>query len=132
MYLLFSFATLALMIFALVDVIQRSDADIKHLPKIAWVLFIVLIPLVGGILWFMVGREGGWGSRSTSYVEPAPRREDRFATLDEARADHGDRRVSSTEQELEALDREIEYWKRQAELKRARDAAGEGDGSPAT
>ena len=47
---------LALLIFCLIDAIQTPDVDIRNLPKWAWIVLILLFPLVGGIAWLVAGR----------------------------------------------------------------------------
>jgi phospholipase D-like protein len=55
-------AGLALTIYAVIDCIQTSDDRVKHLPKIAWVVLVVLIPWVGPIAWLIVGRQRSFPS----------------------------------------------------------------------
>ncbi|MGH8968540.1 MAG: PLD nuclease N-terminal domain-containing protein [Actinomycetes bacterium] len=50
---------IALAIYALVDCIQTSDDSIRGLPKIAWIVLIVLIWVVGPIAWLIAGRDRG-------------------------------------------------------------------------
>ena len=57
MRVLLLLAGLALTIYAVIDCIQTVDEKVKHLPKIAWVVLIVLVPWVGPIAWLIVGRE---------------------------------------------------------------------------
>ncbi|MGN6243032.1 MAG: PLDc N-terminal domain-containing protein [Motilibacteraceae bacterium] len=47
---------LVLFVFALVDCIQTDESLVRNLPKAAWVLLIVLVPLVGSIAWLAAGR----------------------------------------------------------------------------
>jgi hypothetical protein len=100
-----SLLPLLLSIAALIDVITRDDSQVKHLPRIAWILLVVLLPIIGSIVWFAVGREWGGAERSHGrYPEPRPVRR---AAPDE----------SETERQLAALDAEIEYYERQQRLK---------------
>jgi Phospholipase_D-nuclease N-terminal len=48
--------TIALTIYAVVDCIQTEDAQVRGLPKLVWVLLILLFPIVGSIAWFLAGR----------------------------------------------------------------------------
>ncbi|AKG44395.1 PLD nuclease N-terminal domain-containing protein [Streptomyces xiamenensis] len=50
---------IALMIYALVDCISTKDEDVKHLPKLVWLLLIVFAWLIGAIAWIFVGRQRG-------------------------------------------------------------------------
>jgi hypothetical protein len=47
---------LAFLIYCLIDVIQTPAAEVRKLPKVAWILLIVIIPLIGGIAWLVAGR----------------------------------------------------------------------------
>ena len=96
---------LALCIAALVDCITREDWQVKHLPKIAWILLIVFLPLIGSIVWFAAGREWGGSERSHGrYTEPLAVRP--------APASQSD-----TERELAKLEAEIEYYEQQQRLR---------------
>jgi hypothetical protein len=43
-------------IYSLVDAIMRPRGYVRALPKWAWLLIVVFIPIIGGALWFMIGR----------------------------------------------------------------------------
>jgi len=110
-----AFLGLVLCVAALVDIVPRSDGDIQHLPKIVWVLLVIFFPVVGGILWFAVGRtySSGRGNGGGRYAEPFHRGD---PTVQRAHASES--RVRTTEQELLDLDREIELYEKQARLKK--------------
>ncbi|MGK2853891.1 MAG: PLD nuclease N-terminal domain-containing protein [Microbacteriaceae bacterium] len=57
-----------LMIYALVDVLRSDPNSRRAVPKLLWVLIVVLAPVVGSVLWLVVSRKGS-GS-----VEPLTRR----------------------------------------------------------
>ena len=97
MYIVFSVVYLALVVFALVDVLTSNDGQVKHLPKIGWVILIVLLPLIGSIVWLIAGKDRALPTMH----RPEPVRPE-----------------LSTEQELAALDREIEFHEKQAKLRR--------------
>ena len=46
----------ALWVFCLVDVIGTPNAWCATCPKLAWLLLVLLFPLVGSILWLAAGR----------------------------------------------------------------------------
>ena len=48
--------SLALSIYALFSCIQTRDEDVPYLPKLIWVLLIVLVPFVGPITWILMSR----------------------------------------------------------------------------
>lgn len=68
---------LALDIFCLIDVITSDETRVRNLPKIAWFLLILFVPLVGSIVWLVAGRpqagyadrRGPYERRSTGYPE---------------------------------------------------------------
>ncbi|MGA7204824.1 MAG: PLD nuclease N-terminal domain-containing protein, partial [Specibacter sp.] len=45
-----------LFIYGLIDCLRSEPADIRSIPKPAWLLVIVLLPIVGVVLWFFFGR----------------------------------------------------------------------------
>jgi hypothetical protein len=65
-----------LLVFCLVDAILADESRIRNLPKWAWILLIIVIPLVGGIAWLVAGRpvaatrkQAPWPSRTAGYPE---------------------------------------------------------------
>lgn len=48
--------SLALTIYCVVDAIQSEDSTVRNLPKIVWILLILLFPLVGPAAWLLAGR----------------------------------------------------------------------------
>ena len=70
MAFLFSLLVIALMIGALIDIITRDSSLVKFLPKLAWIIIVILLPLIGGLLWFGLGREYG-ESRDPNAGAPA-------------------------------------------------------------
>lgn len=108
---------------SLIDIITRPDGSIQHLPKMIWIVLVILLPVIGGILWFTVGRSYEPASRNGGgrYAESFHRGEP--AVL---HARVTSTRVSTTERELAELDREIEYYEKQARLKKLQGEAGAG------
>lgn len=49
-------ALFVLAIFCLVDAIQSRDDRVRNLPKWAWIVLILLFPLLGSIAWLVAGR----------------------------------------------------------------------------
>lgn len=104
----FSLLVLAAMVFAIVDIILRDESQVKHLPKMMWLILVILIPLLGTILWFALGRE---------YPERQAPRPPQFAPW-AAAPPAAPRETRSTEQQLADLEREIEEERLRAELAR--------------
>jgi hypothetical protein len=47
---------LVLAVYALVDLVQTPDEDVQGLPKLVWVVLIVLAWVVGPVAWLIAGR----------------------------------------------------------------------------
>ena len=66
-----------LWIYCIFDVITTDDAIVRHLPKLVWLMIVILIPDIGSLLWLGVGRPRVWTRQSqgaTGYrsVQAAP------------------------------------------------------------
>lgn len=116
---LLTIATLAVMIFALVDIITSDEWRIKHLPKVAWAIIVILLPLIGSIIWFVLGKErtapaesGGFGDpRRAPVVRPLP------DDLD---------LESAVEREISFHEKEAEIRRLEEQLKAKREGSTEG------
>jgi len=67
------FAFLALDIYAVVDAIQTDDLRVKHLPKVFWILLILIFTPIGAIAWLIAGRDRQQNGRPRSNRPSAPR-----------------------------------------------------------
>ncbi len=52
---------LALWIFCLVDVITCDESECRNLPKMMWLMIVLVLPDVGSVLWLVAGRPQGRG-----------------------------------------------------------------------
>jgi hypothetical protein len=114
MYVLLSVALLVLVVGALIDIITRPDGQVKHLPKMVWILLVIFLPMIGSIVWFAIGREY---SAPASYVGLGgdPRRSEATPA---GSFEPAPGRAKTTEEELAELEREIEFHEEQARLRR--------------
>ena len=48
---------LALFIATLVDIIRIPEDRVKFLPKMVWIIVVILLPFIGSLLWWIIGRE---------------------------------------------------------------------------
>lgn len=103
---LVSISWLLVVILVLVDVITRDPSRIRHLDKTMWVIIVIIIPLIGSILWFAIGRE--WDQRADLGSFGDPRR---AGAIRPAAA-------TSTEHDLAAIEREIAFHEQQARIRR--------------
>jgi Phospholipase_D-nuclease N-terminal len=122
---------IGLEIFALIDCIQTSEEEAQHLPKLAWIILIVIAPLVGAIAWLFAGRprataaEGAQPTRSSS---PAAGRSARPLGPDDDPDFLDQLRRQDAEQE-----RMLKQWEedlRRRDEQDLHDESGNGDGSP--
>ncbi|MFD4458864.1 PLD nuclease N-terminal domain-containing protein [Nocardia sp. NPDC058480] len=88
-YAVIGFLTLALWVYCLVDIITSPDTGIRHLPKMGWIIVVVLIPTIGALLWLFAGRPVG---------ESRPASNTRFSEYDRP-----GRRVASNPDDDEAF-----------------------------
>ncbi|MEV6653355.1 PLD nuclease N-terminal domain-containing protein [Streptomyces sp. NPDC051219] len=47
---------LALTIYAFIDCLNTPEDEVRHLPKVVWVIIILLFSIVGPIVWFAAGK----------------------------------------------------------------------------
>ena len=123
---LFTLLTIGLMVFAVVDIIRRDDSDVRYMPRFVWLLLVVLIPLLGSILWFALGRvypEGG-----IQLGRPS-RREKTQPRPSEPAAPVVPLDTRTTEQQIADLDREIEEWRLREEIEKRKKERGDSSAS---
>jgi len=91
---------LALWVFAIIDLILIDDSRVRGLNKVLWLFVILLLPAIGSILWFTIGRGGdNGGARRTIGPDDDP------TFLRNLRRDEElDERIRRLEQELADLD----------------------------
>jgi hypothetical protein len=71
---------LALMIYAVADCVSDDNVDRTSLPKVAWIIIIILFPYIGPLAWIAAakiarprGRQAGWRGQQWPPGRPAPR-----------------------------------------------------------
>ena len=65
---------IALTIYAVIDAIQTEDSKVQYLPKLVWLVLILLFTPIGAIVWLITGRQHGprTGRKGSTYPS-APR-----------------------------------------------------------
>lgn len=95
-------ATVVLTVYALVDAALFDRNRIRGLPRFAWILVVLFIPIIGPLLWIVVGR----GRRSSGSRQPrtmAP--DDDLEFLGRLGRDaEQEQRIRKLEEELSELD----------------------------
>jgi len=94
-------AALVFYIYSVADCALFDRSRVRGLPKPVWVLVVILFPIIGGILWFLVGR----GRRQADLARRVPAPDDDPAFLGKLRLDHDqEERIRRLEKELAELD----------------------------
>lgn len=75
---LLSVAYFVFFLYVLLDVVLSEQADVRNLPKLLWVLVVLVVPLAGGIAWLVAGRPER-GTIAPGGAGPPGRRPDRNA-----------------------------------------------------
>jgi hypothetical protein len=113
MYLVFSLALFCVVLAALIDIIVKDNDQIRHLPKLTWVLLVIFLPLIGSIIWFTVGREYTAPADRGSFGDPR-----RWESPAPGSPGSPSSRPKSTEEQLADLEREIAEHKRQERIRK--------------
>ncbi|MBE1487636.1 PLD nuclease N-terminal domain-containing protein [Plantactinospora soyae] len=56
LYAILAIGQLILAVVALISCLSAESDEIRALPRFAWVLIILFIPLIGSVAWFVAGR----------------------------------------------------------------------------
>jgi hypothetical protein len=105
------FLLIALWIWALVDCISSDPAMVRNLPKLGWLVIVILLFDIGAVLWLLLGRPLNKHWRPTVYgeTETSSRRppgvEDRIRSSPEV-----------TDRRSAELDRRLAAWEQQRAL----------------
>ncbi|MGQ3383983.1 PLDc N-terminal domain-containing protein [Glutamicibacter sp. TV12E] len=62
-----SVVSIALMIYTLIECSRAPKHRVRSLPKQAWVVVIIVLPLVGAILWFLLGRPANESNQQATH-----------------------------------------------------------------
>ncbi len=63
-------AVLVVFVYGLIDVIRTDARQTKGISKPAWIIVQVVLPVIGAILWFLIGRPKGTGRAPATYRQP--------------------------------------------------------------
>jgi hypothetical protein len=63
-------AVLVVFVYGLVDVIRTDPRQTKGISKPAWIVVQIVLPVIGAVLWFLIGRPRGTGPTPASYSHP--------------------------------------------------------------
>jgi hypothetical protein len=114
--------TVGVTIYALVDCWRATDDEVRGLPRPAWVLGILLVPLFGGIAYLAFGRQTSTVPTGRPRMVAPDDDPDFLRQLDQRR--------SQAEQQSRRERRERERLERQARKDQLKDQRKGTDGSP--
>jgi hypothetical protein len=63
----FALLLVGLWLFCIIDVITTPEDSVRNLPKLAWLLIIILLVDIGSIAWLVAGRDWNKGTRNLPY-----------------------------------------------------------------
>lgn len=117
MYAVIGAFTFVLVLAALIDIITRDSVLVRHLPKVTWVILVIVLPVIGSIIWFAVGHD--WGERREAIPFGDPRRQDAAVrrvraeyVVDEA-AVEAELRLSEKQARIRRLEEQLEAKRRE-------------------
>lgn len=100
--LILGFVAVAFWVYAVVDCAVQSPLRHRGVSKPVWLVIVIVLPVVGGILWFVVGRTR---ARTMAASRRAPDDDPEFLGRIGSLADQ-EERIRRLEQELAELDAE--------------------------
>ncbi|WP_353816005.1 PLD nuclease N-terminal domain-containing protein [Agromyces sp. SYSU T00266] len=107
LWLIAGVAAVVFTIYAAVDCALFDRTRIRGLPRGWWIVVILLVPVIGAALWFIVGRGRAVRVGRVNPHSNAPDDDPEFLRRLRADAEHQER-IRRLEQELEQLDHELD------------------------
>jgi hypothetical protein len=98
-----SLAAVAFTVYALVDLFMTHAPRVRAFPKAVWIAIVVALPVIGPLLWLLVGKSRG-GPTKRRATRSAPDDDPRF--LGSIDPESSDERIRRLEEELRKLDEE--------------------------
>ena len=103
-------AVLVVFVYGLIDVIRTDRRQTKGISKPAWIVVQIVLPVIGAVLWFLIGRPRGTGPAPAGYSHPvAPDDDPDFLrNLEIRRRNQAEaERLKKLKAELDAKDRKL-------------------------
>ena len=98
--LVVALVVLVLELYSIVNCILTPDEQVKGVPKVLWLVLIVLLPLLGSVLWLGVGRDRVPARPRTAVVAPPVASPSSYAAMT------AEERIRRMEEDLARLERE--------------------------
>jgi len=112
-------AFLILWVYCIYDVVTTDQSIVRHLPKLVWLVIVVLLGDIGSLLWLGLGRPRVWTKRVFESRDVGGRNPTSAPThsLDDARLDRLDPIVRYREEQTRLRMWEAQLQRREEELK---------------
>jgi Phospholipase_D-nuclease N-terminal len=119
---LIALLVLALWVYCIFDVIATSEALMRNLPKVLWLVIVIFLPTIGSLAWLLLGRpeRAGFAPGDTKYrpesrgrqIDPTPRQSTRTIAPDDdpgflAEIDERAKKLREWEDELKRREEEL-------------------------
>ncbi len=120
----FFLVELVLLVYCVLNVITTPEHEVRNLPKLAWLVLVVVLPLAGGIAWLVAGRPVGPvqprpGGRAIPSAYDRPGRATAASPDDDAAFLAGLRSRADAQREAAAKERRAALEREEAERSRA-------------
>jgi hypothetical protein len=99
-------------IWALIDCIAADKTQVRNLPKLAWIVIVVVLAALGGLLWVLIGRPDHRSQKVATNDYSAPRRP--VGLEDEPRYTPSD---NISDRRSRELDRVLDQWEAEQRAK---------------
>lgn len=103
MYLILALVMATFWVFSIVDCAVQPPTRHRGVSKPVWLLIVILLPVLGGILWFVIGRTRKASAPRFQAPDDNPEFLGRIAAVSDQ-----DERIRRLEEELAALDSEAD------------------------
>lgn len=103
---------LAFWVYCIFDVVSTDEYLMRNMPKVLWLIVVILLPTVGAVAWLLLGRPIGAGLRPGDTTPHKPRSAPRPLAPDDdptflARLDDETRRLRAWEDDLRRREGEL-------------------------
>jgi hypothetical protein len=62
---------IAFYIYSIIDVLRSEKSRTRTLPKYVWLLIVIVLPIIGGVIWLLLGRPWPAGGLPGRKSEPS-------------------------------------------------------------
>lgn len=102
----------ALWVYCIFDVVSTDEALMRNMPKVLWLVVVILLPTIGAVAWLLLGRPVDAGLRPGDTAPRRPRPSPRPLAPDDdpsflARLDEETKRLRAWEDDLRRREDEL-------------------------